>query len=173
MFFACLLTYEPLFDWYKANTFICCVCVSVYPLDFSSLLASGGSCHPRWPRRCWRPCTGCCSYDDLDDDSDYGWVSADAPLTHLDASPKQSCCIHVAHFVMLPLLINISSLCARSRQPLHVWLSWGETVCLWRGLWFLFTFFSLRLLWVWPWSNYKSKVGECCFRLWVHNVGFF
>lgn len=54
-----------------------CVCI----LSTPPFLASGGSCHPWWPRQCWRPYTGCCSHDDLDDASDYGWVGADAPNT--------------------------------------------------------------------------------------------
>lgn len=162
MYFMCLPTYEPLFEWYKANKFICCVYVSsrlILPSrlwgQLSSVMAEARLTPLHWVLFLgwpwWRQ-----------------WLRLSrrwCPLTHLGASPKQSHCIHVAHFVVLPVLINISSLFTRSQQQLHVWLSWKEGVCLW-AVWFLFTFFSLRVfLWLWPWSNYRSKVGRCCFHL--------
>lgn len=86
------------------------------------------------------------------------------PLTHLEASPKQSHCIHVTHFVVLPLLINISSLFTKAAFTCLTVLE------LW-GIWVFFTFFSLRVLWVWPWSNYRSNIWRFhflyCFIMWA------
>lgn len=127
-----LPTYEPMFEWYKANKIICCVCISsrlflpsrlwwqlpsmmtvvvLTPLHRVSFL--WWPWWRQWPRLSRR------------------WCPPHTHPTHLDASPKQSFCIHVTRFVMLPLLINISSLFTRSQQPLHVWLSWKDELCLW------------------------------------------
>lgn len=58
---------------YTANKFMRHTC-----LAFPPILASGGSCHRRWPSRCGRPCTQRSFCDDLDDDRRYGWVGAEA-----------------------------------------------------------------------------------------------
>lgn len=168
MYFMCLPMNEPLLEWYKANKFICCVYVPsrlfLHPRlwwQLSSMMTEAVLTPLHWVLFLWWPWW-------------WQWLRLSrrwCPLTHLDAPAKQSSCIHVARFVMLPLLINISCLFTRSKQQLHIWLSWEEDFCLW-GVRFLFTFFSLRFLWVWPWSNYRSKVGRCCFHSKFHNVGF-
>lgn len=99
-----------------------------------------------WPW--WRPWLGLCRR----------WC----PLTHLVTSARQPFYMHVAHFVLSPLLINISSLFTHPPLQLHVWLSWKKDAFLW-SIWFLFRFFSLKILWIWPWSNYGSKLGRYVF----------
>lgn len=70
--------YEPLFERYTVNKFICCMYVSLRLFLLSCLWWQLSS---TMTEVVLTPRTGCCSYDDLDDGSDYGWVGADAPNT--------------------------------------------------------------------------------------------
>lgn len=89
-------------------------------------------------------------------------VQAMMPPTHLVTSARQPFCMHVAHFVLSPSLINISSLFAHSPLQLQVWLSWKKDT-FWWSICFLFRFFSLKILWIRPWSNYRSMLGRYVF----------
>lgn len=79
---------------------------------------------------------------------------------------------HIFVIFVSPLLINISSLFACSRLQLLIWLVLGKKKKkeVWLRSWILFTFFSLRVLWLWPRSNYWTKVGRYCSHLSFHNV---
>lgn len=133
---------------------------AVCPHDFSSLLAPGGGWHQCWPRLSWHPGTVCCPCGDLDDDSDHGWVGAET-LWHIWTLHPSSHAEFMLHTLLCRLCWSIFHLCLfRSKLPYQTVLEGG------RGLTArccFFTYFSKR---VWPWSNYRAKVGKCCFHLW-------
>lgn len=103
------IVYEPPFEWYKVNKFICCVYVSSRLFlpsrlgwQLSSMMTEAALTPLHWVLFLWwpwwRPWLRLCRR----------WC----PLTHLDASARQPYCIHVAHFVADQYFIFVHPLSA-------------------------------------------------------------